>query len=177
MTRSGWTRCFSDRSPLGFALQQAGDGIVAEDLVQRFRTMLTERGLRVTHQRLAIYECLVTSEEHPSAEDIYEALRERVPGLSLATVYKTLNVLVEMGLALKLGFGDDVNRYEGNPEPHINLVCVRCKKFVDRDEERLLAIAETLRAESGFTLFSQRHEIYGLCPECQVQSKVDNHSA
>lgn len=146
------------------------------DHLKRFQDLLKQRGLRVTHQRVAIYEYLIASASHPSAEDIYEALHERIPALSLATVYKTLDVLVEMGLALKLGFGDDVNRYEGNPEPHINLICVRCKKFVDRDEDGLAAIAAVVQAESGYVLFSQRHEFYGLCPECQVQSMEDNHS-
>src|SRR5690625_1216899 len=145
--------------------------------MERFQGMLKERGLRITHQRLAIYEYLISSDRHPSAEDIYEALHGQIPAMSLATVYKTLDVLVEMGLAVKLGFGDDVNRYEGNPEPHINLICVRCKQFVDLDEDSLGKIAASVQAESGYVLFSQRHEIYGLCPKCQVQSLEDNHSA
>lgn len=137
--------------------------------LERFQALLKERGLRVTHQRLAIYEYLLASKRHPSAEEIYEALHEKVPAMSLATVYKTLDVLVEMGLALKLGFGDDVNRYEGDPEPHINLVCVRCKRFVDQDEDSLTEIAEAAARATGFSLLSQRHELYGLCPECQSQ--------
>lgn len=148
-----------------------------DDHLERFQTMLKERGLRVTHQRLAIYEYLISSEQHPSAEEIYEALSPNIPSMSPATVYKTLDVLVEMGLALKLGFGDDVNRYEGNPAPHINLVCVRCKRFVDRDEDALATIAAEVEAESGFVLFSQRHELYGICPACQAQIENENHSA
>lgn len=133
--------------------------------------MLKERGLRVTHQRLAVYEYLISTARHPSAEEIYEALHPKIPAMSLATVYKTLDVLVEMGLALKLGFGDDVNRYEGNPEPHLNLVCVRCKRFVDRDEDALIKIAQIAEQDTGFVLFSQRHELYGLCPQCQAESE------
>ena len=141
---------------------------MAEDHLERFQMMLKERGLRVTHQRLAIYEYLITSEEHPSAEEIYESLSPKIPSMSPATVYKTLDVFVDMGLALKLGFGDDVNRYEGNPDPHINLVCVRCKRFVDRDEDTLATIAAAVQAESGYMLILQRHELYGICPACQA---------
>lgn len=138
--------------------------------LERFQALLKERGLRVTHQRLAIYEYLLASKRHPSAEEIYEALHEKIPAMSLATVYKTLDVLVDMGLAVKLGFGDDVNRYDGDPEPHINLVCVLCKRFVDKEEDALEEIAHAAARATGFSLLSQRHELYGLCPECQAEA-------
>ncbi|WP_324716931.1 transcriptional repressor [Carboxydochorda subterranea] len=131
--------------------------------------MLSSNGLRVTPQRLSIYEYLLSTRSHPTADEIYQALRSRFPMMSQATVYKTLELLVELGLVCELGFGDEPNRYDGNPKAHINIRCTRCHRIYDLEEPELDRLARTVQERSGFRLSGQRHEFYGVCPDCQRQ--------
>lgn len=134
-----------------------------------FRRLLAERGYRVTPQRVAIYDAVRGDITHPSADDIYRRVRRQYPMISPATVYKTLELFVQLGLVSELGFGDDVNRYDSNPEEHVNLVCVRCRKITDVDEPSLLgAVRRNAASASRFEIFTGRHEFYGLCPDCRT---------
>lgn len=136
---------------------------------QAFRRMLAERGYRVTPQRVAIYDAIHGDPSHPSADDVYQRVRRRYPMISPATVYKTLELFVRLGLVSELGFGDDVNRYDSNPEAHVNCVCVRCRKITDVDDAAMLAAVRRRAADaSRFEIFTGRHEFYGLCPECRA---------
>ena len=86
---------------------------------------LREREYRITPQRLAILKILAVSEGHPSVEKIYSQVKKDFPTTSLATIYKTLIVMKEIGEVLELGFSDDSNRYDGNkPNPHPHLICI-----------------------------------------------------
>ena len=133
---------------------------------------LGERHFRVTPQRVALLRLLAASEGHPSAADLYERLRAEFPTTSLATVYKTLTLLGELGEVLELGFSHDDNRYDGHrPYPHPHLICMRCHRIVDaqlpagRDLEREVA------QSSGFTIAGHRLDFYGLCPDCQHETE------
>lgn len=143
--------------------------ISATDTFQQF---LAARGYRVTPQRVGIYEFLRQSRSHPTAEEIYQALQERFPMMSQATVYKTLELLVQLGLVTELGFGDEPNRYDGNPVPHINIRCLRCGRIDDLEEPSLPALEASVRRRSGFTLVGQRYEYYGICPHCQQKEEL-----
>lgn len=132
-----------------------------------FRARLAAQGQRVTPQRLAIYSYLIQADTHPTAEEIHRALAPDYPSMSLATVYKTLELLVEMGLATEMGFGDSPNRYDGNPHEHINLVCTQCGGILDLEEELLDVLKERVARLSRFKVHSQRHEFHGVCPTCQ----------
>lgn len=136
--------------------------------VERFQKLLTERGYRVTPQRLAIYEALVESARHPSAEELYLRVRDRYPMMSPATVYNTLQLLVELGLATELGFPGET-RYDGNPHLHANILCVRCREIFDLDLPDLSHIEKELASRSDFLLLGQRHEFFGICPDCRGQ--------
>lgn len=135
--------------------------------LEQFKQLLTDKGCRVTAQRVSIYEYLVNTDTHPSAEEIFSALKRRFPMMSPATVYKTLELLVEMGLVAELGFGDNANRYDGNPNVHVNLICMRCRKITDLDEPSLDALSAMVSSTSQFQILGQRHEFYGLCPVCR----------
>ena len=135
--------------------------------VEEFRAACRARGLSVTPQRLEIYRALVSRGDHPSPEMLYEAVRERLPNLSLATVYKTVDTLQELGLVQPVSPLHERIRLDPNMEPHHHLVCVRCKAVVDVDAE----VVERLRlpppARHGFRVFGASVQFSGLCPDCQ----------
>ncbi len=137
----------------------------------RFQVLLAklrEQGFRITPQRIALLRLLAASEEHPTAAQLYEQLREQFPTTSLATVYKTLHVLKELGEVLELGFGGDESRFDGNePYPHPHLICARCRKITDLDVPQFEALAQQIATSSGFRIVSHRLDFFGVCPQCQ----------
>ncbi|MCS7273262.1 MAG: transcriptional repressor [Fimbriimonadales bacterium] len=130
---------------------------------------LKRAGLRLTPQRVAICKVLAESKDHPTAMMIYHQLLPQFPTLSLATVYKTLNVLKSMGLVHTLGdAGDGAEHFDADLTPHINLVCTRCHRVVDFDEERIHEIQQAVAQRSGYEILGARIVYYGLCPECRA---------
>ena len=131
---------------------------------------LKERGQRITPQRLAILRILASSEGHPSVDEIYNAVVKDFPTTSLATVYKTITLLKELGEVLELEFSQGSNRYDGSkPFPHPHVVCTRCKSIVDPDLESLSAMTAEVSEQTGFKVVNHRLDFYGLCPECQKE--------
>lgn len=129
---------------------------------------LREEGHRLTPQRVALMRLLASSDGHPSAADLYDQLRARFPTTSLATVYKTLNLLKELDEVLEMGFSHDENRYDGNrPYPHPHLICVRCRKITHPDVGAAQGLAQQVGHESGYQMISHRLDFYGICPDCQ----------
>jgi len=129
---------------------------------------LREREYRLTPQRLAVLKILAASHGHPSVERIFEQVRMDFPTTSLATVYKTVSLVKELGEVLELGFSDDSNRYDGNkPYPHPHLVCTQCKKIIDPDLASLHHMTEELEQETGFRIVNHRLDFFGICPDCR----------
>jgi Fur family peroxide stress response transcriptional regulator len=117
---------------------------------------------------MAVLKILAHSDAHPSAESIYQQVKADFPMTSLATVYKTVTLLKEMGQVLELGFGDDSNRFDGRqPEPHSHLVCVRCRRIVDLDIGAVDDLACQVAQQTGYALVSHRLDFFGICPQCQ----------
>lgn len=129
--------------------------------------MLADRGQRATSQRLEIYRYLLETQLHPTAEEIYRALRERFPAMSLATVYKTLELLGDLGLVVAVGPPDGPSRYDGNPEPHINVTCLGCGAIIDLEDEQVAGWKEAVAKRSGYTIVASRHDFLGFCPACR----------
>ena len=128
---------------------------------------LREREYRLTPQRLAVLEILAVSHGHPSVERIYEQVKIDFPTTSLATVYKTVSLVKELGEVLELGFSDDRNRYDGNrPYPHPHLICNQCRKIIDPDLSSLHHMTEELEKETGFQIVNHRMDFFGICPDC-----------
>lgn len=136
-----------------------------EDL-SRIAQRLRDHGYRVTPQRMAIVEALHTS-SHPTAEEIHKQIRERFPMVSLATVYKTLRVLVELGVARDVRVGER-NRFDGNIQPHAHLVCIRCGQIADLPVDPEGAVPADRIEAQGFQVLWYDLEIYGVCRQCQV---------
>lgn len=133
-------------------------------------TLLQGAGLRLTPQRLAIAH-EVLAQDHPTAAEVYEAVRVRFPTMGLATVYATLNVMVERGLLRPLAFENAV-RFDANVTPHANLICTSCGRITDYDgcDEVVLALRERAASDAGFELEEHRLDLYGRCAPCAVAS-------
>lgn len=129
---------------------------------------LRREGRRLTPQRMAVLKIIAESRGHPSVEQIYDEVRREYPMTSLATVYKTIALLKELGQVLELGFGEGVNRYDGSkPYPHAHLICLNCHAIVDPQVEALETAPEAIAAQTGYRMVSHRLDFYGICPECQ----------
>ena len=127
--------------------------------------ILRDHGLQVTYQRLAIYQALCNTVEHPSAEHIYQQVRKRFPMISLGTVYKTLERFYEVGLIEKVSPVTEVARYDANISPHHHLVCVKCQAIQDILAPLLyekISIPDT----NGFHVLRHQVLVHGYCPEC-----------
>ncbi|SKA62976.1 Fur family transcriptional regulator, ferric uptake regulator [Desulfobaculum bizertense DSM 18034] len=130
--------------------------------------MEAKRPKRMTKQRKIILEELRKLTSHPTADELYEIVRARLPRVSLGTVYRNLEVLSEQGDILKLESAGSQKRFDGNPEPHYHIRCVQCGRVgdVEHDGEVVLPSMEHFHCE-GFTIHSQSLEFYGLCADCQ----------
>jgi Fur family peroxide stress response transcriptional regulator len=139
-----------------------------EDRLRQIITRLRERDFRLTPQRLAILKILATSNGHPSVDKIFDQVRQDFPTTSLATVYKTINLLKELGEVLELGFPDGSNRYDGSkPYPHPHMVCLKCKKIFDTELQSLENLTREAEQKTGFDILSHRLDFFGLCPDCR----------
>jgi Fe2+ or Zn2+ uptake regulation protein len=135
---------------------------------------MREKGLKLTSQRLAILDVLVEKNLlHPSAQAIYDAAKRRTNGLSLSTVYFTLNELSKYGIIKTLEFDKMENRYEGNLADHINLVCKECHAIMDYRIPIVIDSREVTR-KTKFWVTDTRLEYYGYCQKCR--EKLSRHS-
>jgi len=127
---------------------------------------MRDKGLRITLQREAIIDCLLTTEEHPSARRIWQTVKKTVPRISLSTVYKSLAELSKLNIIKALEFNEMDNRYEGNLSHHINLICLRCGKITDYLTAHTLDI-DHIRQTTQFSATQSRFELYGVCKQCK----------
>jgi Fe2+ or Zn2+ uptake regulation protein len=135
------------------------------DLV--LRQTLQENGHRYTDQRAAVYRLVSRSRVHPTAEDVFLGVRTEVPGISLATVYKSLETLVSCGLAKKLNPADGSARFCGRTEPHHHARCLACGSVSDVAGELGDSEIDTLLTQAnGFHLVGYELELTGYCSDC-----------
>lgn len=132
---------------------------------------LRERDCRITPQRLALLDLLVNSDEHLSPAQLYERLQTRFPTMSLATVYKTINLLKDMGEITEISFSDGDTHYDASdPTPHIHLICTQCHRISDAPFITAPNLAEELSTQTGYRITGHRFDFYGICPDCQAGS-------
>lgn len=135
--------------------------------MQSVTRILRENGFKVTPQRLAVYEALAGTYTHPNAEMLYNLLQPDYPTMSLATVYKTMDIFSELGLVQVLNVGEDSYRYDAETVSHPHIRCMDCNRVDDvpeiRDEDMLDIVAD----RSGYELTGRQLYFFGRCPECQ----------
>jgi Fur family ferric uptake transcriptional regulator len=145
--------------------------VAADDaVVDRFTSWLRDRGLPVTAQRVAIAEVLFNADRHLSAEEVAAELNGRGTKVGTATVYRTIDVLLESGLVVERDFGEGFRRFETARDvpQHEHLVCTGCGRVEEFRDDRIERIAGELAASRGFTRERHRLVIYGLCRSCRA---------
>lgn len=132
-----------------------------------FTQVFKEKKLKLTPQRIAVYNFLKSTKEHPSAETIYKALIEDYPTMSLATVYKTLKVLVEVGLVQELNVGEGNFRYDGMTTAHPHIHCIVCSKVDDLEGVTFDELNISVKNKTDYDVLSNKVYFYGVCAECK----------
>jgi len=139
---------------------------------EQFRELAWKCGLAATHQRQVVYETVVASHGHHSPEQIYAAVRRRIPSISLATVYNNLRLFVERGLLREVTPHASTLRVDGNLEPHHHLVCSRCKSVQDIEGEFIDLKRISRQIPEGFDLTQPVVEVFGICRRCRAKKRV-----
>jgi Fe2+ or Zn2+ uptake regulation protein len=135
----------------------------------RLRQALELNGQRYTDQRSAVYRFLCTTSAHPTADDVFTAVRGSLPDISLATVYKALETLVGCGLAVKLTYGDGSARYDGRTDPHPHARCTHCGSVMDLPGTLDTHTLHGLGTLPGFQVRGFRLEVVGVCADCREE--------
>lgn len=134
--------------------------------------LLRGNGFKVTPQRLAVYEVLANTKEHPNAEMIFNSLQATYPTMSLATVYKTIDILNEIGLVQILNAGEDSFRYDADMSNHAHVRCVECGRVDDVFDLDAAKVTQEIEAGTRYHLTGQQFYFYGVCPDCQTKAET-----
>ncbi len=131
-----------------------------------------KKGMKLTPQRLAILEYLDGNTAHPTAEDIYRAVKKKHPTLSFATVYNTLQALVNMGEVMELTIDPERKHFDPDTTPHHHVICTRCGRIGDVfvDYSRRLELPEEVTR--SFTVTSNHIDFYGVCKNCERKRRT-----
>jgi len=147
--------------------------IDAKELEKRMRRLkegLRRSGMKSTHQRLEIFREVAKSGDHPDAETIYNGVRERVPTISLDTVYRTLWLLPDLGLLTTLGASRERVRFDANLRPHHHFVCMRCGMTQDFYIEKFDRLTAPNSIKSLGSVEKTQVEIRGVCLQCSKKT-------
>lgn len=139
------------------------------DTTSDFTHTLREQGFKVTAQRLAVYQTITEYGRHLTAEQVYERVSQALPTISLTTVYKILNELVDLGKARRISLGDGSVRFDPNVDSHAHLVCRRCGQAEDLPATEYHAGVPDV-ARRGYLITDQAVVFYGLCPRCRAEA-------
>ena len=128
--------------------------------------MLNNLNLRMTRQRKVILEELRKVNTHPSADEVYELVRKRLPRISLGTVYRNLEILSERGDIQKLELGCTLKRFDGVAENHYHIRCIDCGRVVDAPDGCGIEINHQLKNATNYKIIGHKLEFIGICPAC-----------
>jgi Fur family peroxide stress response transcriptional regulator len=127
---------------------------------------LRSKGYKATPQRIAICRIALNSKAHPSTQQVYDEVKKIHPTVSLATVYKTLEILKDLDLVQELNFPEGQARFDSNMNPHINLICLKCGIITDLDDKTIKEITRKVATTTKFKPTGQRIDVYGICQKC-----------
>lgn len=139
--------------------------------LKRFAAYITANGLKFTPQRRLIAEAFLSQSGHLSTEELYDKVRKQAPSVGQATVYRTLKLFCDAGLAKEVHFGDGMARYETTVDTvhHDHLICIGCGRQVEFMDAAIEKLQETLAEQHGFLLTSHHMYLYGVCPACRAK--------
>ncbi len=139
-------------------------------MVEDFRQHCRQRGIKVTHQRTEVFRELASSSEHPDAETVYGRVRRRIPSISLDTVYRILNWLVDQELVRPVGAGTGAARYDADLRKHHHFVCVRCGSVQDFSSQALDELPLPRTVDRLGQIQSSHVQVLGRCTACDGSS-------
>lgn len=132
---------------------------------------LKGNGMRLTPQRLAVLKILVTDKTHPTTDEVYSLVKQDFPMTSLATIYKTIATLKNLGELVELRSDGQAVRYDGAAgKAHPHLVCSSCQAILDVEFPGWKKFSEKMQNSTGYKIRNYRMDIFGLCPNCQTTS-------
>lgn len=142
---------------------------------QRFRDLLKKKGLKVTNQRMLVLETMAGRPgEHLTAEEIYDLVRVQYPEIGLATVYRTIQVLLDLNIIDKINFDDGFTRYElamqeddDSKHHHHHAICKSCGKVYAFEDDLLDTLEKAIEESMGFTVVDHEVKLYGYCRDCK----------
>jgi len=149
---------------------------IVVEVQERVRTEAKRRGVRWTNQRQVIVEQFLLAGEHLTADELLPRAREVDPAIGAATVYRTLNLLVEIGAAQRVRLGGGSASFEPvlGRAHHDHLICLACGMVVEFEDEGIEKRQNAIAKKHGFVLRHHRLEMFGLCPSCQQRLAVEN---
>ena len=135
--------------------------------------LLKKNKIKATPQRIAIYNMLVNTKQHPSVDIIYKSLKKDFPSMSLATIYKTVDMFKEAGLIQELKDASSTNRYDANIQPHPHLICIKCNRIDDLEMDLPFSedIISTINDTTNYTILYSQICLYGYCPDCKMKAR------
>ena len=129
--------------------------------------VLKENGYKITPQRMAVYNVLKNTKEHPCVDRIYNKLTPLFPTMSLATVYKSLEVFKTLGLIQELNVGEESFRYDANTKPHPHVICLSCGKVDDVEPRKSFNLIKMAESKTDYKITKQQLYFYGYCSKCK----------
>ncbi len=148
-----------------------------QPLRDRLDDHLRQNGLKNTRQRQVILEAFLASDHHMAVEELLAAVQQRMSSVGHATIYRTMKLFTEAGIAHELRFGDGQTRYEPviQGEHHDHLICDECGLIVEFEDQVIEDRQDAIAAEHGFRLTSHRHEIFGRCLDTAACERRKSH--
>ncbi len=136
---------------------------------KRFRDYLRSRGLKITRQREVVVELFLQADQHYSVEDLYRVAQREDKRIGYSTVYRTLKLLVEAGLAEERQFSGEVTRFElvHRGKHHDHLICIKCGRIIEFTNDRIEKLQEEVAKKHNFKIKDSKYEIYGYCSRCK----------
>lgn len=135
--------------------------------MKNITSIFKEKKLKLTPQRLAVYNYLMGTKSHPSAETIYAGIQEQYPTMSLATVYKAVKTLASVGLIQEINVGEGNFRYDANTISHPHIQCLKCGRVDDICNISLDALNKEAQKKSEYEILSNQVYFYGYCKDCK----------
>ncbi len=146
-------------------------GLTLTEAQNRLAAHMRSRGLKVTRQRDQILESFLKIGKHVGVEDLLHAVRKHTPSIGNATVYRTMKLFVDAGIAEERRFSTGVTLYEprdGDEHHHDHLICTSCEQIFEFENEEIEQLQEEVAASQGFKITHHKMELYGLCASCQA---------
>ena len=134
-----------------------------------FSQYLKNKGMLASRQREQILDIFLKTEKHPTINDLYDLVRKKHPQIGLATIYRTMNVICDAGLARETDFGGGIRRFEHKykHQHHDHLICLKCDRIIEVMSPEIEKLQENLAQKHRFKAVRHRMEIFGLCKNCK----------